>query len=276
MISTEEKQEVKNLYATYAESVMAGESLPLIDSANYAFCRKRYREAELALIPPVALRLACGGGNPVELADIQPGGVVVDLGCGGGIDMVLAAHKVAEHGKLLGIDIAPEMITAARQAITESDLKPHIFFRTADIEDISLLPRNFADTVLANGVVNLCPDRTTVYKNIFRILRPGGILIVADFVLTEEIDHDLLARLRTDRTGCLGGAVATEDHLQILKKFTLDILRVDHNDLIAEDLKTIAGYPDRDLHEGPSPNDLLQLQGKVAVVTIMAKRRPLN
>jgi arsenite methyltransferase len=275
MISAEERKEVKNLYARFAAS-MAGESVSLVDSANYAFCRKRYREAELALVPPTALRLACGCGNPVDFADIRPGGVVVDLGCGGGIDIVLAAHKVAEHGKVLGIDIAPAMVEAAQRTVTESGLSQLIFFRTLDIEDIYPLPKNFADVVLANGVINLCPDRSTVYANIYRVLRPGGVLVLADFVLSGDIDSQLRKRLWADRTGCLSRAVATEEHLRLLKKLTFDILRADSNHISAEDLETIACYPDRNLHAGPRPEDLLQLQDKVAVVTILAKRRPLN
>jgi arsenite methyltransferase len=271
-----EKEAVKNLYATFAETVMARESRPLADSANYVFCRKRYLESELALVPPTAIRLACGAGNPVDFADIRPGGVVVDLGCGGGVDVVLAAHKVAEHGKVLGIDIVPEMVEAARRAVTESGLHQLIFFRMIDIEDIYPLPKNFADVVIANCVINLCPDRPTVYKNIYRVLRPGGLLVLSDFVLAGEIDSHLQKRLRSDPGGSLGRAVATEDHLQLLQKVTFDILRVDHKSLAAQDLETIACYPDRDIHGEPRPDDLLQLHGKVAVVTIMAKRRPLN
>lgn len=276
MIPAEVKQKVKNLYATFAETVMPRESHRFIDSANYAFCRQRYRESELALVPPTALRLACGCGNPVGFADIRPGWAVVDLGCGGGIDVVLAGHKVAEHGKVLGIDIAPAMIEAAKQAVIESGLQQLIFFRTIDIEDIYPLPKNFADVVTANCLINLCPDRTKVYKNIYRILKPGGFLVLSDFVLSEEIDPHLHKRLRSDRTGCLGRAAATEDHLQLLEKLTFEILRVDNDNLSAKDLETIACYPDRDLHGEPNPEDLLQLHGKVDVVTIMARRRPLN
>jgi len=275
MIATNEKEEVKKLYAAFAETI-ARQAPAVVDSANYAFCRKRYRKSELALVPPTALRLACGCGNPVEFADIQPGSVVVDLGCGGGIDIVLAAHKVTEHGKVLGIDIAPEMIDAARQAVSESGLHQLILFRTLDIEEIYPLPKNFADVVIANCVINLCPDRTTVYKNIFRILRPGGLLLLSDLVLAEKIDPHLHKRLRSDHAGCLGRAVATEDHLQLLKRLTFEILSVDNNNLSAADLETIACYPDLDLHGTPDSEDLLQLQGKMSVATIMAKRRPLN
>jgi SAM-dependent methyltransferase len=155
-------------------------------------------------------------------------------------------------------------------------LHPYIFFRTIDIEDIYPLPKNFADVVTANCVINLCPDRVTVYKNIFRILKPGGILVFSDFVLTEELDPLLRKRLQADRTGCLGRAVPADDHLQHLTKLSFEILRVEKSSLTAEDLETIACYPDRDHHATPNGEDLLHLQDKVAVATIIAKRRPLN
>ena len=276
MISEGLKQEVISLYTQFAEAGMAQEQHSVIDSANYAFCRKRYKQSDLATVPQTALRLACGSGNPASFAEILPGNAVVDLGCGGGIDVILAARRVEKQGKVLGIDIAPEMVAAAKQAVAESGLQPHIFFRAIDIEDIYPLPKNFADVVTANCVINLCPDRVTVYKNIFRILKPGGILVFSDFVLTEKIDPHLRERLQADRTGCLGRAVPADDHLQKLTKLSYDILRVEHGSLTAEDLETIVCYPDRDLHMPPSPEDLLLLQDKVAVVTIIAKRRPLN
>jgi len=276
MIPQEVKQDIKELYGRFAEAGMAQAPHSVIDSANYVFCRKRYKQSDLATLPQTALRLSCGSSNPVSFAEIRANSAVVDLGCGGGIDVILAAHQIEKQGKVLGIDIAPEMVAAAQQAVAESGLQPHIFFRTIDIEDIYPLPKNFADVVTANGVINLCPDRITVYKNIFRILKPGGVLVLSDFVLTEEIDPHLHTRLQADRTGCLGRAVSTEDHLLQLKKFTFDILQVENTILSAEDLETIACYPDRDLQGPPKTEELFLLKDKVAVVTIIAKRRPLN
>jgi arsenite methyltransferase len=276
MTPEEAKRDIKNLYARFAETHMAHEPYSFTDSANYAFCRKNYDRSELSTVPQTALRLACGSGNPVSFAEIKPGSAIVDLGCGGGIDVILAAREAEKQGKVLGIDIAPEMIEAAEQAVAELSLPQHIFFRTIDIEDIYPLPKNFADVVTANCVINLCPGRVTVYKNIFRILKPGGILVLSDFVLTEKIDPHLREHLQVARTGCLGRAVSADDHLQELTKLSFDILRVEYNSLTAEDQETIACYPDRDLHMPPRPEDLLLLQDKAAVVTIIAKRRPLN
>jgi arsenite methyltransferase len=276
MIPAEVKQEVKNLYTLFAETVMTRKSYPFNDSINYAFCRQRYRESELALVPPTALRLSCGCGNPVGFANIRPGCAVVDLGCGGGIDVVLAGHMVAEHGRVLGIDIAPAMVAGARQALAESGLAPHIFFRTADIEDIYPLPKNFADVVLANGVVTLCLDIRTVYSNVFRILRPGGVVIIADVILTEEIDPHLRARLLAGPSGYLDRAVAEAEHLLTLSKLSFDVLQVERTPFTLDELETIACYPNRDLIAPLSREVLELLQNKMAGVMIMARRRPLN
>jgi ubiquinone/menaquinone biosynthesis C-methylase UbiE len=276
MTPDEVKQDIKNLYAGFVETHKTRDSQAFIDSANYAFCRKRYDESKLATVPQTARRLACGSGDPVALAEIKPGSAVVDLGCGGGIDIIMAARQVEEQGKVLGIDIAPEMIEAAQQSVAESGLQPHIFFRTIDIENIYPLPKIFADVVTANCVINLCPDRVTVFKNIFRILKPGGILVFSDFVLSEEIDPHLRKRLQADRTGCLGRAVPADDHLRQLTKLSFEIIEFEKSDLTALELETIVCYPDRALHVPPSPADILLLQDKVAVVSIIAKRRPLN
>lgn len=225
-----------------------------------------------------ALHLTCGCGNPIGFANIQPCSSVVDLGCCGGVDVILAAHKVEEQGRVLGIDMAPAMIERTKQTLAEASLQHrHIFLRVADIEEISSLPKTFADVLISNCVVNLCPDKVTVYRNIFRILRPGGILAVSDIVWTEEIDTHLHKRFQSSWAGCLGGAVSEENLMLILKKSTfIDIQVVRRYYLSMEELETIACYPGKDFVLPSSQEDLLLLQGKVAGITIMARRPPIN
>jgi len=150
-----------------------------------------------------------------------------------------------------------------------------VFIRVADIEDIYLLPKTFADVVLANGVINLCPDKFTVFKNIFRILRPGGILILSDIVLADGIDPQVDERIRLDRTSCLSGAVSTEEHLRNLERLTFEILQTEYAGLTVDDIETIGRYPDKDSLP-LSQEDLLHLQGKAVVMTVLAKRRPFG
>jgi ubiquinone/menaquinone biosynthesis C-methylase UbiE len=277
MIPEEVKQIVRGHYGKFAETYLSQESC-YKDSNNHAFGLGFYEQSELSLVPQNGLRLTCGCGNSIGFAAIQPCCSVVDLGCGGGVDVILAAHKVGEQGRVLGIDISPEMIERAKLAVAEAGLQHRrIFFRVADIEDISPLPKNFADVLISNCFLNLCPDKVTVCKNIFRILRPGGRLVVSDIVLTEKINTHLQQRLQSTWTGCLGGAILEKDLRLTLKKLSfMDIQVVGRHYLTTEELETIACYPGKDFVLPPSQEDLLLLQGKVASITIMAKRPPIN
>jgi len=242
--------------------------------AAYAFKRGCYSDSELSLVPQTALRLTSGCDNPIGFAALQPGCSVVDLGCGGGTDVILAAHKVGEKGRVLGIDIAQEMIENAKQAVAEAGLQERsIFFRTADIEDF-YLPANFANVLISNCVLNQCRDKVSVYRKIFRILRPSGTIYISDIVLTEELDSDLQERFQANRTGCLGGALTEEDHVHILKKLCfLNIQVLGRYFLTTEELQTAASYPGGG-SSALSQEDLLLLQGKVASITITAMRPP--
>ena len=136
----------------------------------------------------------------------------MDFGCGGGIDVILAARKVGEGGKVVGIDFAPQMIEQAKKAVIESGLqKRDIELRVADMGK-SRLPNDFADVVISNCVINLCPDKDAVYGEAFRILRSGGRLAISDIVLTKDIDSQLRERFQATWAGCLGGAIPEEDY----------------------------------------------------------------
>ena len=277
MTPAEIKKIVKNHYGKFAQTGLALES-GLNGSGQYPFSLRFYEQPDLSSVPQNALRLTCGCGNPIGFANIQPSSSVVDLGCGGGVDVILAAHKVKEQGRVLGIDLAPEMVERTKQALAEAGLQHrHIFLRVADIEEISSLPKTFADFLISNCVINLCPDKVAVYRNIFRILRPGGILAVSDIVWTEEIDTNLRKRFQSSGAGCLGGAVSEENLRLILKKSTfIDIQVLGHYYLSMEELETIACYPGKAFVLPPSQEDLLLLKGRVAGITIIARRPPIN
>ncbi|MFQ6008877.1 MAG: methyltransferase domain-containing protein [Candidatus Zixiibacteriota bacterium] len=121
-----------------------------------------YGEEELSLVPEVALNLSRGCGNPTGFAKLQPSEVVVDFGCGGGIDVILAAHKVGSQGRVVGIDFAPQMIERAKQSVAEAGWQDkHIELHVADMEKTQL-PGGFADVVISNCVIILCPDKAAV------------------------------------------------------------------------------------------------------------------
>ncbi len=149
-----------------------------------------YDPEQLALLPRGAIEQALGVGNPVRAAGLRPGGVVVDLGCGGGIDTILAAHAVAPSGKAIGVDMLPEMLEVAAHNAAEAGVR-NVEWLSGEIEAIPL-PDGSVDTVISNGVVNLSPRKSRAFAEIFRILRSGGRMVVADIVVDEDLPPEIL------------------------------------------------------------------------------------
>ena len=181
-----------------------------------AFVRSPKRSAiprqELASIPADAnMGLSCG--NPTAYASLKPGEVVVDLGSGGGLDVFLAAAKVGPTGKAIGIDMTPEMIARARQnAAKGADGSPiaNVEFHLATIDKMPL-PDASADCVISNCVINLVPDKRAVFREIFRVLKPGGRVAISDLVLKKPLPPELAADL-TAYVGCIAGAIGVDEY----------------------------------------------------------------
>jgi arsenite methyltransferase len=202
--------------------------------------------------------------------------VVVDFGCGGGIDVILAAQKIGPQGKVVGIDFAPQMIEQAKRAIIDAGLQDYaIDLLVAELGD-SPLPSNFSDAVISNCVINLCLDKDTVYKDAFRILKPGGQIAISDIFLTEDIENQLRSRFQKTWAGCLGGAVSEKDYWQVLKKAGFaDIQIVSRHTLTPEELKAMASCPGGDFTPAPASEDLGMVQGKVASIKFTAYKPKL-
>jgi len=167
-----------------------------------------YSGDELASIPAEAnMGLSCG--NPTAFASLKPGETVVDLGCGGGLDVFLAATKVGPTGKAIGIDMTPEMLELARKNAAKSGLA-NVEFHQATIDKLPL-PDASVDCVISNCVINLASDKPAVFREIARVLKPGGRLAVSDIALKQplppEIGNDLMAYV-----GCVAGAIPMEDY----------------------------------------------------------------
>lgn len=195
----------------------------------------------------------------------------MDFGCGGGIDVIIAAHKVGKKGRVVGLDFAPQMIERAKQALIESGLQErYIELRVADLEN-SQLPHSFADVVISNCVINLCPDKMAVYAEAYRILHPGGRLAISDIVLTEEIDPRLRERFQENWSGCLGGAAPEEEYWQTIKKagFT-EIKTVARHTLTPTELEAMACCPGGEFTPAPAQTDLAGVQDKVVSVKFTA------
>ena len=232
-----------------------------------------YSTEFLATVPEIALNLSRGCGNPTGFANLQTGDVVVDFGCGGGIDVILAAHKVGEQGKVVGIDFSPEMIDRAKQAVAESGLQErNIDLRVGDMGQ-SKLSDSFADVVISNCVINLCPDKEAVYEETFRILRGGGRLAISDIVLTEDIDSQLRERFQSTWSGCLGGAILENDYWHTVNKAGFsEIQIVSSYTLNEEELKAMACCPGEAFTPAPAEEDIAAVQGKVISVKFTATK----
>ncbi|MGO8751657.1 MAG: arsenite methyltransferase [Thermoguttaceae bacterium] len=171
-----------------------------------------YTPEQLASIPAEAnMGLSCG--NPTAFASLKPGETVVDLGCGGGLDVFLAAARVGPAGKAIGIDMTPEMLELARRnAAKAAGGKPltNVEFHRATIDDLPL-PDASVDCVISNCVINLAPDKPAVFREIARVLKPGGRLAVSDIALKKplppELGNDLMAYI-----GCIAGAIFIDEY----------------------------------------------------------------
>ena len=234
-----------------------------------------YSQAELALVPEAALNLSRGCGNPTGFANIQLGDVVVDFGCGGGIDVILAAHQVGLQGRVVGIDFTPQMIEKAKYAVAEAGLLDRIELHVADMAKTQL-PYGSADVVISNCVINLCPDKDEVYQEVFRILRPGGRIAISDIVLTEAVTSELHARFQSTWAGCLGGAVPEEDYWRTIRQSGLTEIRVVvRHVLTPEELEAMVCCPGQEFTPPVSKEDLTAVEGKVVSVKFTAVRPAL-
>jgi SAM-dependent methyltransferase len=157
-----------------------------------------------------AASLGLGCGAPVDLLDLRPGETVLDLGSGAGLDAILAARKVGPEGKVIGVDMTPDMLELARQNAREAVL-PQIEFKAGRLEHLPV-PDASIDAVTSNCVINLVPDKARVFREVARVLRPGGRLVISDIVLDRPlpaaIQESILAWV-----GCVAGAARREDYL---------------------------------------------------------------
>ena len=169
--------------------------------------------SELAAIPSEA-DLGLGCGNPASLAALQPGETVVDLGSGGGIDCFLAARRVSPGGRVIGVDMTPEMIDRSRAAARKGGFQ-NVEFRLGEIENLPVAD-GAADVVISNCVINLSPDKGRVFQEAFRVLKPGGRLSVSDIVLRGELPDKVKASVEL-WAGCLAGAIPEQEYLGLMR-----------------------------------------------------------
>ena len=174
-----------------------------------------YSEIDLADIPDEA-NLGLGCGNPTAIAALSPGEVVLDLGSGAGMDAFLAASKVGETGRVIGVDMTPEMLGRARDAASRRGVSQFVEFRRGYIEDLPVID-NSVDVVISNCVINLSPDKQKVFQEAYRVLKPGGRLAVSDICLSAPLPESIRQQ-EAAYVACISGAMLAEDFERAIKE----------------------------------------------------------
>ena len=172
-----------------------------------------YSEQELRTVPENA-NLGLGCGNPVALATLQEGETVLDLGAGAGFDCFLAAERIGKQGKVIGVDMTPEMVEKAK-ANAERGQYENVEFKLAEIENLPVETES-VDVIISNCVINLSPDKKKVFQEAFRVLKPGGRFMISDLVLLKDLPESVKKSVQA-YTGCIAGAMRKEKFIKLIE-----------------------------------------------------------
>ena len=173
-----------------------------------------YSKEDLNKVPEGS-NLGLGCGNPIAMASLAEGEVVLDLGSGAGFDCFLAAEKVGPQGRVIGVDMTPEMLEKAKENAQKGNFS-NVEFRLGEIENLPVAD-GIIDIIISNCVINLAPDKDGVFSEAFRVLRPGGRIMVSDIVLTKELP-DFIKNNMAAYVGCISGAIIKDSYLDAIKK----------------------------------------------------------
>lgn len=192
-----------------------------IDLSQDFLTKIGYTLEELQAAPEGSIGLGCG--NLVALASLREGETVLDLGSGAGLDCFLAANKVGKKGRVIGVDMTPEMVEKARENAKKGNHR-NIEFRLGEIESLPVA-NNSIDVIISNCVINLSPDKRMAFKEAFRVLRPGGRLMVSDIVLLNELPGFIRDSIEA-YIGCLSGAILKEDYMEAIREAGFHEVRI--------------------------------------------------
>jgi len=239
----EHRQQVRSAYAEVANASNVGDACGIDSSCcgvsddvainTLISTRLGYSEADLELVPEGA-DMGLGCGNPRAIASLREGEVVVDLGAGGGFDCFLASPEVGETGRVIGVDMTPDMLSKARANASKGKFT-NVEFRLGEIEHLPVA-NDTVDVIISNCVINLSPDKAQVFEETFRVLKPGGRLAISDVVATVELPETM----RNDPmliAGCMGNASLIDDLHEMIKAAGFSDIRIEPKDDSKEFIK---------------------------------------
>lgn len=237
MEEQEIKKIVKQSYAKLAQKSSCGCKCSCDSSDSQQISKSTgYSDEEMEAVPEANMGLGCG--NPIAIGKIKAGDIVLDLGCGAGFDAFLAAKKVGDTGKVIGVDMTQEMITKATILANKYKYN-NVEFKLGEIENLPIAD-SFIDIIISNCVINLAPDKLKVFQEAYRVLKQSGRMYISDIVLLEELsneqrsDEDLIA-------GCVGGALLKDDYIAKVKQAGLQVNILSENKEISK--KQYQGLP---------------------------------
>jgi SAM-dependent methyltransferase len=224
-VETEDEKTAESGCCGSSGAVEQAQIVELAEAASF------YPADELADLPDTVTGAALGCGNPLAIAELQPGDVVLDLGSGGGIDCFLAAKKVGSTGRVIGLDMTPDMIKLARRNAKKLGAT-NVDFRFGEMEEMPL-PDESVDVIISNCVINLSPDKDAVFREAYRVLRPGGRLSVSDIVIDGDLPQVIRDRLDA-WAGCIAGALDERVYLDKIRAAgfeRVEVLSRDYNEV---------------------------------------------
>ncbi|MBI5805785.1 arsenite methyltransferase [candidate division TA06 bacterium] len=264
------KQEVRRQYAKIASGKRTGCGCRCGDlGCTTASAGIGYSADQLSNIPKGS-DMGLGCGNPLAIESLHPGETVLDLGSGGGIDCFLAAKQVGENGKVIGVDMTPEMIDLARENAGKVNAT-NVEFRLGEIEHLPVADQS-VDVIISNCVINLSPDKHQTFAEAYRALKHGGRLMVSDIVLTRELPEKVRESVES-YVGCVAGAVLKDHYLRAAREAGFSEVKVTGERHFAPEDVSVIG-PEADKKYKLTKDEVRQVLASVVSVQVFARKPP--